>query len=377
MLFQKCRELSLPLITGAAFALILANVFPEFYKTLVYSPLFNTKNINMYFLINDIFMVFFFGLAAAEIKRSLSPGGALYPVKKAVTPLMATAGGVLAPILVFSILNSLIGSPDYSNGWGIPTATDVAISWLVAKSIFGKKHPAVSFLLLLAVADDGAGLFIIAAFYPDPQRQVEISALAAVAVAILIAYMMNRRNAGSFWLYVLIPGHIAWLGLYNAALHPALSLIFIIPFIPSEPFAGGKSVHRSALQEFKNKIGPLVDCGLLFFGLTNAGVEISSVSSLTLIIFLSLVIGKTAGIALFTLFACLLGFGLPKGMNAKDVAVLGIVAGMGLTVALFVAGCAYTDVNIAGAAKMGALCTVLIAPIAIVAGKALRIKKVN
>ena len=87
-----------------------------------------------------------------------------------MNPLLATIGGVVGPVAVYLLLNSLIGSPALMNGWGIPTATDIAFAWLAARLIFGDNHPVIAYLLLLAIADDAIGLVIIALFYPDPHH---------------------------------------------------------------------------------------------------------------------------------------------------------------------------------------------------------------
>jgi len=85
-------------------------------------------------------MVFFFAIAGVEIVNSLSVGGALNPIKKSVTPLMATAGGVLGPIAIFFILNSIIGSPEYIKGWGYVRLPTLPLpgclqDWFLAEAI--------------------------------------------------------------------------------------------------------------------------------------------------------------------------------------------------------------------------------------------------
>lgn len=380
-MIKKIREYSLPLIGGVVIALIWANADPEGYLHFIHMDMLGP--LNFHFLVNDIFMVFFFGIAGVEIVNSLSPGGALNPIKKAVTPLMATAGGIIGPICLFFILNSIFGAPEYINGWGICTATDIALAWLLARIIFGKNHPAVSFLLLLAVADDAIGLIIIAVFYPDPTQPTEPMWLLLVVVGMLVAFVFNRMKIKSFVPYIFIAGLIVWFGMHNAHLHPALSLVFIVPFLPKT----GKVAHHqdshglddavghSTLESFEHRVSPIVDFGLILFGISNAGVEFSEINALSWIIFASLVIGKTIGISLFSWIATLMKFKLPEGMHAKDVVMAGVIGGMGLTVALFVAGSAYTDLAVMGAAKMGALFTVLVFVIGFVLSKILRIKK--
>jgi len=383
MVIKLCRDYSIPLIAGVIVALVWANLSPESYHHVVHTPII--FDVNFHWLINDIFMVFFFAIAGVEIVNSLSVGGALNPIKKSVTPLMATAGGVLGPIAIFFILNSIIGSPDYVKGWGVCTATDIALAWLLARLVFGRNHPAVSFLLLLAVVDDGIGLAIIAIFYPDPINPTQPLWLILVLFAMFIAYRLNKKAVTSYWPYVLFCGTLSWFGMYNAHLHPALSLIAIVPFLPKtgevivhdDPHGIDDATCCSCLSAFEQQVAPFVEFGLFFFGLTNAGVEFAGMSNLTLIILVSLVAGKTIGISLFTWIATLLGFKLPTGMKPKDVVVAGLIGGMGLTVALFVAGAAFVDLELQGAAKMGALLTASVFLLAIVVGKILKIKKVK
>ena len=100
--------------------------------------------------------------------QSCLPGETLDPVQKAVNPLLATIGGVIGPVTMYFLLNYFLGSPNLIRGWGIPTATDIALAWLAARLVFGTNHPVIAFLLLLAIADDAIGLVIIAVFYPRP-----------------------------------------------------------------------------------------------------------------------------------------------------------------------------------------------------------------
>jgi NhaA family Na+:H+ antiporter len=129
--------------------------------------------LSFHFIANDIFMVFFFGIAAVEITQSLLPGGDLHPINKSVNPLLATAGGVIGPALVYLALNHFIGSDSMRRGWGIPTATDIAFA-AHGRMLFGKNHPAIAFRPPPWL-DDGIGLAIIAIFYPNPLPPVKPS----------------------------------------------------------------------------------------------------------------------------------------------------------------------------------------------------------
>jgi NhaA family Na+:H+ antiporter len=307
-------------------------------------------------------MALFFGLAAKEITEACLPGGALNPPKKAINPLLGTVGGVVGPIAVYFAWVAFTGDATIAGGWGIPTATDIALAWLVARMVFGGSHPAVSFLLLLAVADDGIGLGIIAIFYPDPAHPVQPIYLGLVALAMVGAYLLRRRATASFWPYLLLPGVVSWFGLFYAHLHPALALVPIVPFMPSKGFDVGMYAEEAAvvqytdtLDQFAHTFRTFVTFGLFGFGLVNAGVVLSSIGNATWGVLLSLAVGKTFGVFLFAVLGDRLGFPLPNGMNYRSLFVAGLTASLGLTVALFVAGVAFTDPTLQGAAKMGAL----------------------
>ena len=362
-LVRACRDASLPLIAGVALSLVMANAAPGAYHKIIDTPIIG-DHISLHWLVNDVFMAFFFAIAAVEIVHSLRKNGPLNPPKKAVTPLMATVGGVAGPIIVFFILNALLGSPEYSSGWGVTTATDIALSWLVAKMIFGHDHPAIKFLLLLAVVDDAIGLVIIAVFYPSPDAPFAPVWLLLIPVAMLIAYGFKRLKVKSFLPYILVCGTISWFGMHTAGLHAALAMVFIIPFMPV----------KSALHNFERKVAPVVDFGLFFFGFTAAGVEVSNISTLSLIIMLSLIIGKALGIFSMTALAVKLKYPLPEGMNLRDAAIIGIIGGIGLTVALFVCESAFVDPGLIAAAKMGALGSLLAALIALAVARIRKLK---
>ncbi|MEO2031252.1 MAG: Na+/H+ antiporter NhaA [Planctomycetaceae bacterium] len=396
---ERLQEFSIPLIAGVILAVIWANVNPHSYHAAVHAPFHHfgdwihagpaiaanhdswTHFFTLHFLINDVFMVVFFGIAAKEITESCLPNGALNPVSKAINPLFATAGGVIGPVAMFLGLNAAFGRPEWINGWGVPTATDIALAWLVVRCLFGKSHPAVSFLLLLAVADDAIGLGIIAIGYPDPNHPTQWGQLLWLIPGMATAWGLRRRQVQNWVPYILIGGGLAWWGLYSAHLHPALALVFIVPFLPGPSqdhglFQERAQAHRhSPLEAFEHDLKRLVDFGLFFFALANAGVAFSEVNGLSWIILASLIAGKTIGITSFSLVAHWIGFRLPPGMTAGHVVVTSVIAGLGLTVALFVSGQAFTDPALQGAARMGAVFSVAAAGLAVLVRNAFRIEK--
>ena len=397
-------EFSLPLIFGVILAIFWANVNEHGYHDLIHAPIYHFADgtplsvlgheINFHFLMNDIFMVFFFGIATVEITQSVLPGGDLNPFSKALNPLLGTVGGVLGPAAFYVLFATILAEPgqDLTKGWGIPTATDIALAWLVARLVFGSRHSAVSFLLLLAIVDDAIGLVIITIFYPDapPAPVFLLFTLGGMAVS----FGLRKINVKSFWPYLILGGTLSWVGLLKAHLHPALAPVFIVPFMPAaqtqkQDLLEHGEKARSTLENFEHSFKYIVDFGLLGFGLANAGVPFSDVNNVTWAVFLALLVGKMVGISGFSYLASKLGLPLPEGMGKRSLIVTSIIAGLGLTVALFVAGQAFKPAKDATAdviakllplengAKMGAIFSGGIAIIAIVVARVLGIKRLK
>jgi len=371
------REFSVPLIVGVVLAIGWANFdFPGYTRFLT-TPL--AGDLSFHFFANELFMALFFAVAAVEITQSCLPGGDLYPACRAVSPFLATLGGVIGPALVYLLLNALFGRPELQHGWGIPTATDIALAWLAARAIFGSAHPAISFLLLLAVLDDAIGMIIIALFYPDPHHPVEVHWLILVVAGMIAAFALRRFRISNYWPYLILGGGLSWAGLYLSHLHPALALVFIVPFLPHglhetlHLFEEKPYTDNSPLARFELEWKAAVDVGLFFFGLANAGVEFSRVNTVTWLVLISLLAGKTVGIFAFGCLAEFLGFKLPAGIRKRELLIVGIVAGTGFTVALFVADAAFVDEAIVGAAKMGAMFSAAAMAVGVALGRVLGI----
>lgn len=173
-------EYSVLLIIGALIALFWANTDPDGYHHFVefviwdHAPIGHLhdghRTLTLDFMINDLLMALFFAIAAKEVWEAVILKDGSLRGREAATPLFATAGGMFGPIGVYLALAAFLGSDTYdavANGWAIPAATDIAFSYLVGRIVFGAGHPAVRFLLLLAIADDAAGLIILVIFYPS------------------------------------------------------------------------------------------------------------------------------------------------------------------------------------------------------------------
>lgn len=400
---------SLLLIAGAVLALVWVNLDAHSYHDFVEFVLIDDfiighahldeqghvhRTLTLHYLVNDVLMALFFAIAAKEVWEAVILEDGSLRGKKAATPLIATLGGMVGPITVYLGLAAILGSDTYdavAKGWAIPTATDIAFSYLVGRIVFGAGHPAVRFLLLLAIADDAAGLIILAVFYPSSELAPEwllLSLGASVTVFVLFNWLPRRLDRGdqlrlrstwsrkvlNFWPYALA-GALSWYGFQEAGLHPALGLLPVVPAIPHADrafgiFAAAEEHLHDLLNSIEHALKYPVEIILFFFGLLNAGVEFSSIGSPTWLVLSGLIIGKPAGVLLFGWFAAgPMRLGLPEGMRTVDLFVIGCVAAIGFTVSLFIATVAFEGGAVQEAAKMGALFSFVAAVISIVAGK--------
>jgi NhaA family Na+:H+ antiporter len=255
----------------------------------------------------------------------------------------------------------------------------------------------VRFLLLLAIADDAAGLIILAIFYPSGELAPEwllLSLGAAVAVFVLANWLPRRMDRGkqdrpnstwmrktlSFWPY-LLAACASWYGFMMSGLHPALGLLPIVPTIPHADrsfgiFSEAETHLHDLLNTIEHALKHPVEIVLFFFGLLNAGVEFSAMGDATWLVLAGLLIGKPIGIFLMGWVAAVpLKLGIPQGMRLIDLVVIGFVSAIGFTVSLFVATVAFDAGPVQDAAKMGALFSFAAAIVSIIAGKITRVEK--
>jgi NhaA family Na+:H+ antiporter len=410
-------EYSLLLIFGAIIALVWANISPDSYHHAIefviwdHAPVGHAhvddqghihRTLTFHYLVNDILMALFFAIAGKEVWEAVALKNGSLRGKRALTPLVATAGGMFGPISVYLVLALFLGKEVFesvANGWAIPTATDIAFSYLIGRLVFGAGHPAVRFLLLLAIADDAAGLIILAIFYPSGELApawLLLSLGAALGVYILANRLPRIMDKGDparpashwvqdklgFWPY-LVAGCLSWYGFMLSGLHPALGLLPIVPTIPHADISFGiYSAAEEHLTDLLNKVEHElkhpVEVILFFFGLANAGVEFSAIGAATWLVLAGLIIGKPLGIwGMGWLAAGPMKLGLPEGMKVSDLFVLGCVAAIGFTVSLFVASVAFPPGDVQDAAKMGALLSFGAAILSFVAGKVFAVEKKN
>ena len=387
------------LMVSAAFALVMANSrWADAYAHFWHIPL--GLHIGAYhfersleWVVNDGLMVIFFFVVGLEIKRELHHGE-LSEWRRASLPALAALGGMLVPAGLYLVI---AGAPSTRSGWGVPMATDIAFAVGVL-TLLGSRVPAALRVLLLALAviDDLGAILGIALFYSEGLN------FAGFGVAALgVGGVLAMRGAGvrTRMLYV-VPGLVVWAGIYGAGVHPTIAGVIMGLLTPVRAWLGPdgfvqsvrqgldemthtdvtslsshhlaislarvNEARREALSPTEGLIEvlhPWVAFLIMpIFALANAGVSLGQVSLggdgglVALGVAAGLVLGKPIGVMVACEAAIRLNIStLPAGLSRRHLLVLGMAAGIGFTMALFVAQLAFSDVTLLGPAKLGIL----------------------
>lgn len=336
--------------------------------------------------INDALMAVFFFVVGLEIKREMLVGE-LSSVKKATLPIFAALGGMLVPAAIYAIFNH--GTPT-SNGWGIPMATDIAFAVGVI-SILGKRCPSALkiFLLALAIVDDLGAIIVLALFYPSHELNFVFMGLALVVFLILILF--NKMKVNSPYVYMMF-GLVLWYFVFRSGIHATIAGVLLAITIPSkttinevrffvkvkhllekfkengnsevEVLANPKQMEvihdineevdaiNPLMHRFESALHPISHFLIIpLFALANAGVtldgsilQMSPMPAVVPGIFFGLLLGKPIGITLFSYISVKTKLAeLPGGVPWKQIFAIGMVAGIGFTMSIFVDNLAFSD----------------------------------
>jgi Na+:H+ antiporter, NhaA family len=358
---------------------------------------------SLHFWINDALMTVFFLVVGMEIRREIHEG-ALSKLDQAILPVIAAAGGVIVPALIYLSLNV---DPVRSRGWAVPTATDIAFAVGVL-ALLGRSVPVNVrvFLLAVAIIDDVIAVLIIALFYSGG---LQISGFLVASLGILMVLGFQRIGVGSALPYIL-PGAVVWIGFLISGAHPTLAGVVLglmtpvrsIPMrehpldvvsrvataLRSNDAVAAKDAHRLELPlrqlrvahremlppvvRIQTALHPWVAYGVMpLFALANAGVSLKSVNLsvggaqfVMLGVGLALVAGKPIGIIGATWLVVRLGWcRLAPGVSWGGVCLVGLLAGIGFTMSIFIAMLAFAEETHLNAAKFGVLLGSLVAAI--------------
>lgn len=354
MLFL-CVILSL-IIANTSFAPALQNLLDQQLG-------FETDSIHLRYpvilWINDGLMAIFFLLVGLEIKREIVEGELSSP-KKASLPILCAIGGAAVPALIYLIFNS---GQDTASGWGIPMATDIAFA-LAVINLVGKKAPASLkiFLAALAIVDDLIAILVIAFFYSSG---IETTYLLYAGIGLAVLVIMNRLNIQNPYLY-LIPGVFIWYFIHHSGIHATIAGVLVAMTIPTNDTAKESPLERLE-HALVNPVNFLI-IPIFAFANTNITLESSMIAGLTaplgLGISLGLLLGKPIGILLTAFICSKTGLSsLPEQAGWKHILGVGLLAGIGFTMSIFIALLSYDSALHIAEAKLSILITSLLAGI--------------
>ena len=332
------------LIVFTLLALWVENgIFQGFYKEFLNLPVgfvIGTFELIKPFLlwINDGLIAIFFFSIGLELKKEFTQGDFKDP-KNITLPLFGALGGILVPALIFTLIN--LGDTTNLRGWAIPTATDTAFALAILIMVGKHLPPSLKiFLLSLAIFDDVGAILIIAVFYTS---KLSFAALITAGLVILVLLTLNLLNVTKKSLYF-ICSLVLWLSVLKSGVHATLAGLITAFFIPlndkeGEPFLEG--IYESLKFWLAFVILPL-------FAFANAGVNLSQLDLSSILhpvslgIFFGLLIGKQAGVFLFSWLSIKVGLTkLPEGANFKQLYGVCILTGIGFTMSLFIDGLAF------------------------------------
>jgi Na+:H+ antiporter, NhaA family len=323
---------------------------------------------DLHFWVNDGLMTIFFLLVGLEIRREIHDGTLSDP-RIATLPIIAAAGGVVVPALIYLLVSA---GPQLRRGWAIPTATDIAFAVGVL-SLIGRVPRALRMLLLtLAIADDVAAILVIAVFYSGGLVIDQFLVIGGGVALVLLLQALGVRPALAY----VVPAVVLWLGMLRAGFHPALAgvlLGLLTPVsadfgllakrTPVTPPAGAAPRSAAPLERVEALLHPYVAFGIMpLFAFANAGVPLDrlDLSGAPLAagtgIVLGLVLGKPLGIVLAALAAVTLKVArLPAQVRWPELLLLGVLGGIGFTMSVFIADLAFDDPRLLTAAKFAVL----------------------
>lgn len=353
--FKSERAGGLVLLACTALSLIVTNVYPP-YNTFWHHAVGSHSVAGW---INDGLMAIFFLMIGLELEREIY-AGELSTFKNAILPLIAAAGGMVVPALIYIAVNE----PQNFRGFGIPMATDIAFA-IGILSLLGNRVPVSLkiFLTALAVIDDLGAIIVIAIFYTSTLNFVYL----AIAFSILIfLFILNRLKVYVLWPY-LIGGVFLWYCMLHSGVHATLAgvlLAFVIPF--------GNGDENSISYKLQQSLHwPVAFVILPIFALANTSLFVplnfhdALFNSISIGIMIGLVFGKPLGILLFSFIAVKTKISsLPAGSKWSYILGAGILGGIGFTMSIFITLLAFENEELIDQAKIAIMLASLIAGVA-------------
>lgn len=345
---------SLLLLSSAILALIINNsplytIYDQFLYSILSIEL-NGIGLSKPLLlwINDGLMAIFFLLVGLELKREIVEGE-LSDVTKVILPIIGSVGGMLAPILIYCVIN--LNSETNIAGWGIPMATDIAFA-LGVLALFGKRVPTQLklFLLTLAIIDDLGAILVIGLFHTHKISWQSLGYAQAATICLIIFNILNVQRTS---LYLAV-GFLLWLVTLQSGFHATIAGVVLALTIPVRSKSG-----EPVLKPLEENIKPLVSFLILpVFSFANSGIPFDDISlsaishPVVLGISLGLIVGNTIGISTLTILTQKLLKVKTTYTNSQLIGV-SLICGIGFTMSLFIAALSFNDTNLQNLSRFG------------------------
>lgn len=386
------RRFAWALMGGVGLATVWVNLAPasyydaiEFRLTDVAKPAWiagETLVITPMTVVADLLMAFFLFFVGKELWEALVLKRGALSGRRAVLPAGAVAGAILGAVLVWVLHSALFVANEWvpaGTGWPLPIGSDIVIGYVAGRMVFGAGHPALHLLLLLSIASNILGIGILGLAYPEGGLQLLWLAL-PVAASLAVWWLfgrpaedgaseVERRRGMALWPYV-VAGGLSWCGVVAAGLPGALGLLPVIPAIPHADrafglFAEAEEYLHDPLNRLAHLLVQPLAVVLFLFGLTRGGIDLAAFGPETVGVLAAMWIGKPLGMLGGALLAVRLWrVPLPAGIRLRDLALVGVILGIGFTAPVLALDSAVPGGAMAEAARLGLALSILAWPAA-------------
>jgi NhaA family Na+:H+ antiporter len=344
-------EHSLVVPCGAAIALVWANWSAESYFRFASG---------LAFAVNDVGMAFFFVLIAQEVLEATMPGGALHTWRRATLPIVAAVGGTIGAIGVYEAFVMSGDERLLVGGWPIVCGIDGALAYVAAQWLLGK-GAARPFVLLMVIVSNAIGLIAIGVH----QQSVNVHPAGPllIVLGLIVSAAMARIETGTIWLRIACGGTMLWWGFWWSGLHPALSLVPIVPFLPRSPrglnlFADPPHGPHDSPRHVEHALRIPVQIVLLLFALVNAGTVVHGLERGAWAVPVGAFVGRPLGMLVAVGVSVAIGLRPPHRLGWRELVVIAFAASCTFTFGLFFATAVFPIGPVLIEAKAGALSTI-------------------
>ena len=350
--FRYSVEQSLLVPFGATIAMMWANWGAESY--------FQMSN-RLAFAVNDVGMALCFALIAQEVVEATMRGGALHTWRRATLPFVGAVGGTFGAIAVYEAFVLAGDERLLLAGWPIVCGIDGGLAYIAVHFLLGKDG-ARPFALMMVIVSNAIG-FVVIGFHQQIAN-VQLAGPLLIACGLIVSVALKGNQTRTIWLRVVISGTMLWWGFWWSGLHPALSLVPIVPFLPRSPrglnlFNDSPQGPHDSPRHVEHVLRGPVQIILLLFSLVNAGTLIHAVERGAWAVPVGALVGRPLGILIAVGLSLACGLRLPNQLDWRKLVVIALASSCTFTFGLFFATAVFPIGPVLSEAKVGSLVTIL------------------